>query len=345
MPSISNDEQLPLISVVVPIRNETGYIDGCLNSILQSDWPTDRMEVLIVDGMSTDDTVATVTEMAKQDSRIRLLQNPKMVQTSAMNIGIREAKGSIVLRVDGHAEISPDYIRKSATELMTRPDCWCVGGVVQTVNDTRIGRIIAASQSCPVGVGNSRFRIGGEAGYADTVPFGGYWKWVFDRIGCYDEELARNEDDELNARVIENGGRIFLNPEIKSRYFSRSSLYKLWNQYYQYGVWRIRTIQKRGSASVRYLVPIVFVTAMITAIALAILLPALRPLSIAFALSYMSALLAGAVMVGRKTGFAGFLLAPIVFATLHFSYGFGSLSGMFWFGILRRRTLQHGMSR
>ncbi len=345
MQSAAREEEHPFVSVIVPIRNESDYIEGCLNSILQSDWPEDCMEVLVLDGMSTDDTVAKVNQMAERDSRIRLLQNPQQVQTVAMNIGIREAAGSIILRVDGHAEIQPDYVRKSATELMTRPDCWCVGGVVETINDTRIGRIIAASQSCPVGVGNSQFRIGGDAGYADTVPFGGYWKWVFEKIGCYDEELARNEDDELNARLIENGGRIYLNPEIRSRYFSRSSLHKLWKQYYQYGVWRIRTIQKRGSASLRYLVPLCFVVGVILAIGAAAVSPAMRPFSAVFALLYLSGLFVGAVMVGRKTGLAGLLISPIVFAILHFSYGIGSLFGIFWFSILGRRTLNHGMSR
>lgn len=345
MSTVSNDAELPFVSVVVPIRNESGYIDGCLSSILQSDWPADRMEVLVIDGMSTDDTASTVTQMAEQDSRIRMLQNPKMVQTCAMNIGIREAIGTIILRVDGHAEIHPDYVRKSVTELMQRPECWCVGGVVETVNDSRIGRIIAASQSCPVGVGNSQFRIGGEAGYADTVPFGGYWKWVFDKIGCYDEELARNEDDELNARLLENGGKIYLNPEIQSRYFSRSSLQKLWKQYYQYGVWRIRTIQKRGSASLRYLVPLCFVVAVIVALTAAAVFPAMRPLSAGFGLLYLAGLLVGAAMVSRKTGLAGFLISPLVFAILHFSYGIGSLFGIFWFSILGRRTVTHGLSR
>ncbi len=335
----------PFVSVVVPIRNESDYISGCLNSILQNDWPPEFMEVLVVDGSSTDHTVAQVMTIAVQDPRVRLLQNPKQVQTSAMNIGIREAQGSIILRVDGHAEIEPDYIRRSATELMERPECWCVGGVVETVNDTKIGRIIAASTSCPVGVGNSQFRIGGAAGYADTVPFGGYWKWVFEKIGAYDEELARNEDDELNARVIENGGKIFLNPEIRSRYFSRSTLQKLWKQYYQYGVWRIRTIQKRGSASFRYLIPMVFVLAVIMATGAAVVSPMLRPLSAGFGLLYLAGLLVGAVMVSRKTGLAGFLLSPLIFAILHFSYGIGSLFGILWFTVLGHRTLTHGLSR
>jgi glycosyltransferase involved in cell wall biosynthesis len=337
--------EYPFISVIVPIRNESGYISGCLNSILQNDWPTERMEVLVVDGMSTDDTLEQVAVIAQRDPRVRLLQNPRQVQTSAMNIGIREAQGSIILRVDGHAEIQSDYVRRSAMELMQRPECWCVGGVVETVNETKIGRIIAASTSCPVGVGNSQFRIGGNAGYADTVPFGGYWKWVFEKIGGYDEELARNEDDELNARVIENGGRIFLNPEIRSRYFSRSTLQKLWKQYYQYGVWRIRTIQKRGSASLRYLVPMVFVLAVIVAISAAVVSPMLRPLSASFGVLYLAGLLIGAVMVSRKTGLAGFLLSPLVFAILHFSYGIGSLFGILWFTVLGNRTLNHGLSR
>lgn len=336
---------LPMVSVIVPIRNESEYITGCLNSILNSEWPADRMEVLVVDGMSTDDTVQIVRDMQQRDARIRVLQNVRQIQTSAMNIGIRAASGSIVLRVDGHAELQPDYLQNAVAELMDRPECWCVGGVVETVNETSMGRIIAASQSCPVGVGNSRFRIGGDPGYADTVPFGCYWKSVFDKIGYYDEELVRNEDDELNARLMEYGGRIYLNPSIRSRYFSRSTLRKLWNQYFQYGIWRIRTIQKRGSASLRYWVPLLFVVSVFFVSVVAVAFPALRPAAGLFAGSYLSVLLLGATMVGRKTGFSGFLMAPLVFATLHFSYGLGSLVGLWWFGVLRRRTLSHGMSR
>ena len=199
--------------------------------------------------------------------------------------------------------------------------------------------------SCPVGVGNSRFRTGGYEGYVDTLAFGAYWKWAFEKAGMFDEELVRNQDDELNARIIEQGGKIYLSQSIRSRYFPRASLKKLWKQYYQYGVWRIRTLQKRGRASLRYMIPMFFVVAAGIALLSGIMSPTLRPLAICFWAAYIAALITGAVMVGRREGFRGFLLSPVVFSILHFSYGLGSLFGIYWFALLGHKTLTHGLSR
>lgn len=335
----------PFVSVIVPIRNEREYIQNCLTSILDSDWPADQMEVLVIDGESDDGTIEIVRAMAANDARLKLMTNPRRIQTVALNLGIEAAVGDMVLRVDGHAEVEPDFVSQSVKALVDHPECWCAGGMVETVNDTVLGKVIAAATSCPIGVGNSQFRIGTFEGYVDTVPFPIYWKWVFDRIGKFDEELVRNEDDELNARVLEYGGKIYLTPAIRSRYFSRSSFGKLWKQYYQYGVWRIRTVQKRGSASVRYLVPLAFVMCVILSLTMAAVFPVTAIWVAACAALYFVGLLIGATMVSRRTGWFGFVTSPIVFAILHFSYGLGSLFGVFWFSILRHRTLSHGMSR
>lgn len=339
------DPAAHFVSVLLPIRNEEAHIVQCLNSIQTNDWPADRMEIIVIDGMSSDRTREIVSEMAQQDERIRLVDNSHGSVPFAMNIGIRAAKGDIIIRVDGHAEVTSTFIRHSVEQLVQRPECWCVGGPIESINETVIGKIIAAAMSCPVGVGNSRFRTGNFEGYVDTLAFGAYWKWVFDRVGMFDEELVRNQDDELNARILEQGGKIYLSPAIQSRYFPRTSLKKLWRQYYQYGVWRIRTLQKRGSARLRYLIPMVFVATAILFLALAVAFPGMRPLTAAFAAIYMAGLLAGAVMVSRRTGLAGLLVSPVVFAILHFSYGFGSLFGIIWFGFLRHTTLTHGLSR
>ncbi|MCA9049013.1 MAG: glycosyltransferase family 2 protein [Planctomycetaceae bacterium] len=335
----------PFVSLVIPVRNEASHIRQCLNTIAGNDWPPERMEIIVVDGMSTDSTRDVIGELAARDDRIQIVDNPHQSVPFAMNIGIRAARGEIVIRVDGHAEVASDFIRHSVEQLLQHSDCWCVGGPIQSVNENLMGRIIAASQSCPVGVGNSRFRTGNYEGYVDTLAFGAYWKWVFEKIGLFDEELVRNQDDELNARLREAGGKIWLSSRIQSRYFSRTSLLKLWRQYYQYGVWRIRTLQKRGTASVRYLIPMFFVSAVLLTALVAAAFPVLRIPAIVFAVAYMTALLSGAAMVARRTGPAGFLLSPMVFAILHFSYGFGSLFGILWFSVLRRRTLTHGLSR
>lgn len=341
----ADTEDRPFVSVIVPIRNERDFIQGCLNSILENDYPADRMEILVIDGESDDGTVDIVQRMSSEDSRLQLLTNHRRIQVVALNQGIDAAIGDIILRVDGHAKVANDFISQSVNALVNHPECWCAGGIVETVNDTVLGKVIAAATSCPIGVGNSQFRIGHFEGHVDTVPFPAYWKWVFERIGPFDEELVRNEDDELNARVLEAGGKIYLSPSIRSQYFSRSSFGKLWKQYYQYGVWRIRTVQKRGSASVRYLVPLVFVMCVILSLTIALLIPSTVGWVIAGAGLYVAGLLVGAAMVSRRTGWFGFVTSPMIFAILHFSYGLGSLFGIFWFSILRHRTLNHGMSR
>jgi glycosyltransferase involved in cell wall biosynthesis len=331
--------------VLVPIRNEAGHIEDCLQSLLNSDWPAERMEILVIDGMSDDQTPAIVADISQRDSRVRMIQNPQRAVPFAMNKGIREAAGDIVVRVDGHAEVEPLFVRNSVEQLLQRPECWCVGGVIESINNTIIGRVIAAAMSCPVGVGNSRFRIGGYEGYVDTLAFGAYWKWAFEKAGMFDEELVRNQDDELNARILEQGGKIYLSQSIRSRYFPRTSLRKLWKQYYQYGVWRIRTLQKRGSASLRYMIPMVFVLTAVLALVVGAASPTLRPFALGFGVAYVLALGAGALMVARREGVFGLLLSPLVFAILHFSYGIGSLFGVYWFGLRGRRTLTHGLSR
>ena len=334
------------VTVIVPIRNERQHIGACLNSILGCEWPDDQLEVLVVDGMSDDGTAEFVERLAEQDSRVRLLNNPERTVPHAMNLAIEQSRGNIIIRVDGHAEVSPSFLHNSVQELVARPECWCVGGPIESVNDTTTGRVIAAAMSCPVGVGNARFRTGGYEGYVDTLAFGAYRRDVFERIGGFDTDLLRNQDDELNARLIEAGGKIYLSQSIRSRYFPRTSLGKLWKQYYQYGFWRIRTIQKRGKpATLRQVVPLAFVVCAVGLTVAAAIWPALRPVWCAATAIYLIALLIGAVMVSRQTSRAGFFLAPIVFAILHFAYGIGGIFGSVWFIVLRKTQRAHSLSR
>ncbi len=327
----------PKVSVVMPIRNEAGFIERCIRSVLDNDYPPDRLEVLVVDGISDDGTREIVRRLADETGRVRLLDNPHRIVPHAMNLGIAEARGDIILRVDGHAEVAGDFIRHSVEELAAHPEAWCAGGPIETVNSTVVGRAVAAAMSSPVGVGNARFRLGDYEGYVDTLAWGAYWKWVFDRIGPFDEELVRNQDDELNHRLIQAGGKIWMSPRIRSRYFPRVSLRKLARQYYQYGFWRIRTMQKRGQpATLRQLAPLVFVLIWVALIAATLIW---RPMGwglLGFAAMYIAGLLLGAVDVLRRSGPAEALLAPVVFAILHFAYGAGELAGIWAFFIRRR---------
>ncbi|MCK4624963.1 MAG: glycosyltransferase family 2 protein [Phycisphaerae bacterium] len=340
----------PLVSIVMPIRNEADFIARSIRGILDNDYPADRMEIIVVDGMSDDGTRRIIEELHAGDSRIKLVDNPHRVVPHAMNAGIRESSGDIMIRIDGHAIVADDFVSQSVKTLREHPEAWCVAGPVETVSTTFVGKTIASAMSSPVGTGNAMFRLGNYEGYVDTAAFGAYWRWVFDKIGMFDEELVRNQDDELNLRVILAGGKIYMTPRIRSRYYARASLGKLARQYFQYGFWRARTIQKhRQPATLRQVVPLIFVATWLILIAGALLFAPLRWALAGFAVLYALGLVIGAVDVLRRTGFATGLLSPLVFAILHFAYGLGCLKGLVWFVLLRRgpasRPEDHPLSR
>jgi GT2 family glycosyltransferase len=300
------------------------------------------MEILVVDGMSNDGTRETVQRLSRTDGRVKMLDNRKRIVPSAMNIGLKAARGDLFIRIDGHAEIPTDFITESIQCLREHPQAWVAGGSIKTVADNYTGRAIASAMRSPIGVGNSRFRLGDYEGWVDTLAFGTHHKWVVDRVGYFDEELVRNQDDEFNLRIILAGGKIWMSKAIQSTYFSRASLGKLWKQYFQYGFWRTRTLQKhKRPASLRQLVPLLFVLSLLF-FGLAGL--AWRPLWILLAVEatlYVLGLIMGAVDVGRKSGWRYAPVAPLVFAMLHFAYGTGSLWGGVRFCILKG----HGMKK
>ena len=344
--SQSATDKFPFVTVVVPIRNEADFIAECLQSILHNKYPADKLEVIVVDGISNDGTRKIVQQMIASDARVSMLDNPERIVPYAMNRAIDAARGEIITRVDGHADVAEDFIANSVRVLQERPDCWCAGGSIDSISHTQVGQIIAACMSTPVGVGNAHFRLRDYEGYVDTIAFGSYWRWVFDRIGKFDEELVRNQDDELNARLIMNGGRIFMSRSIQCRYYPRTSLQKLWRQYYQYGFWRIRTIQKLGRpATFRQMVPMLFVLGLLVLNLAAVFLPLARIALLLYIALYLCGLMLGAIQVGRRTSPRGFVLAPIVFMILHFGYGLGCLWGVVRFVILKRGKISQQMSR
>jgi len=330
------------VSFLVVVRNEEHYIEQCLMSILNQTFDPKRYEIIVVDGMSADRTREIVQRLIDehQDYQIRLLDNPQKILAAGWNLGIKESKGQIIIRIDGHSSIDRDFISESVRVLNEHAEAWCVGGPTETINTTYIGRAIAAGMSSPVGVGNAMWRLGNFEGYVDTLAFGAYWRWVFDKIGLFDEDLVRNQDDELNLRIIINGGKIFMTPKIKSKYYSRNDLRKLWRQYFQYGFWRSRTIQKhRRPAVLRQVLPLLFVSSLVVlGLAGVFCKIALWLLGIEVAI-YALGLLYGALDVGRKAGWKYALLAPIVFAILHFAYGLGSLWGIVRFVLLEGRFM------
>jgi len=332
----------PFVNIIMPIRNEADFIERAIRSILENDYPAEKMDILVVDGMSDDGTREIVQRLSQADGRIRMLDNPRRIVPTAMNLGLKAAKGELFIRLDGHAEIPGDFISKSVQCLAEHPDAWVAGGPIRTVADTYAGRAIAAAMRSPVGVGNSRFRLGDYEGWVDTLAFGVHHKWVVDRVGYFDEELVRNQDDEFNLRIILASGRIWMSKAIQSTYFSRASLGRLWKQYFQYGFWRIRTLQKhKRPAGIRQVIPLAFVLSLLFLASAGLLWRPLLILLAAEIILYVLALTIGAMDVGRKSGWRYAPIAPLVFALLHFAYGLGSLWGAVRFCVLRG----HGMKK
>jgi succinoglycan biosynthesis protein ExoA len=330
----------PPVTLILPIRNESAYIERCLQSILAQDYPADRMEILIADGMSTDDTRAILQQYipsamlrtSLQHSSFILLNNPGGIVPTGMNIALRRARGEIIIRVDGHCVIAPDYVSNCIKHLQ-KDGVDGVGGPMESIGETSIAKAIAIGMSSPFGVGNSAFRtVFGRDMLADTVPFPAYTREIIERAGLYDEELVRNQDDEYNYRIRELGGRIMLAEDVRSAYFSRTSLKGLWRQYFQYGLYKVRVLQKHPrQMSPRQFVPPAFVLALLVSAFLAGF-ASLRPLSPVIPILYLTINLLASLYTAYNRGWKYLPLLPITFAILHLSYGLGFLTGLlkFW---------------
>ncbi len=322
----------PFVSIAIPCRNETAYIAGCLDSILASDYPRDRLEILVADGRSDDGTREILCRYAAEHPYITVLDNPQLSTPAALNVAIRSAAGSVVIRMDAHVIYPPDYVSQLVAALEeTNADN--VGGVLETVpaDDTPTARAIAIGLSHPFGVGNSHFRTGtrGRRREVDTVPFGCYRRETFDRIGLFDEELIRNQDDEFNFRLIGRGGRVLLVPEVRCRYFPRRSFRQVGRMYYQYGYFKPLVARKVGRVmTVRQLVPSILVATLIGSAGLSLWIPGAGAVFASIAGVYAASVLACSVAAARTDLRCGVALAA-VFPILHFSYGIGFIRGIY----------------
>lgn len=317
---------VPMVSVIAPCRNEARFIKNALRSILQGNYPTGRMEILVVDGMSTDDTREIVQKMAAENSRIKLLDNPAQIQAAAMNIAIKEARGEYIVRIDCHSTYASDYISK-CIEVSQRTGAENVGGYWITLPsvDTAIAIAIAAATSSRFGVGSSAFRLTGPEQEVDVVPFGTYRKELFDKIGLYNERLVRNEDIELNARIRKAGGRIIISPEIKLNYYNRATYTGLWQQAFNNGLWNPYTIWLVGiGPSFRHFVPMFFVLGLIATTTGAFFWWPVKWLLIGYVLLYLSVAIVFLIKSADRTKSNAFLVLW-AYIVLHIAYGLGSL--------------------
>ncbi|MHA2402037.1 MAG: glycosyltransferase family 2 protein [Candidatus Kariarchaeaceae archaeon] len=320
------NNDFPTVSVIAPCRNEVDFIEKTIKSIMDSDYPLELMEILVVDGMSTDGTREVLDKLAAVNSQIKVLDNPKMIVPTAMNIGVKAAKGDYIIRIDCHAQFPSNYISK-CIEVSQRTQADNIGGYGKTLpgDDTPKATAIAAATSCRFGVGNSIFRLTGSEREVDTVPFGTYRKEVFTQIGLYDERLTRNQDIELNSRIRKAGGRIVISPEIELSYYNRATYQGLWQQAFNNGIWNPYTIWLAGGGlSLRHFVPLAFVIVGITLMISAIAWPPSKWILFGYILLYLLFAFTYAIKVSNKHISSIFLILWS-FIILHIGYGMGSL--------------------
>jgi glycosyltransferase involved in cell wall biosynthesis len=322
---------LPLVSVVMPCLNEEDYIEACVRSVFAQDYPKERLEILVADGMSMDKTREILDRLHDEDGRVRVIDNPERIQAAGLNAAIREARGDVIVRMDVHAEYAPDYVRR-CVEVLDESGADNVGGAQRAKAKTLFQRALCAALESPLGVGGSKYRSADNEGFVDTIFLGAFRRQILERVGLYDPKAVTNEDAELNQRILESGGRLFLSRKIVVHYFPRDSFRSLARQYFKYGKGRARTMLKLRRlprtggaglfAAVRPAVPFL---GLATATALgAISLPALG----AYLGSYALATGAEAIRVGRRAGATAIPVVWAIFPVLHASHGAGFAVGL-----------------
>lgn len=327
---IIKTEKLETVSVVVPVYNEEKYIKRMIDSLINQDYDREKIEIIFVDGNSTDKTVEIIREVMSQvEIDYKILNNPKRVQPSSVNIGIKNSKNDIIVRLDAHSEYPNNYISKCVYYL-NNTDADNVGCLLQSKGNSKIGNAIAKVVSSKFGVGNSGFRVNETNGYVDTVPFGTFKRKLFEKIGYFNEELIRSEDNEFNYRIRKNGGKIYLFCDTSAIYFPRDTILKLMEMGFENGKWATYTgYIIPGSMGIRHFIPLLFVMGLIFG-TVATLLRFKILTSIFFSVLAMYFMLDLLFTVKNVISdgieqIACFIIYPL----FHISYGVGSMSGLF----------------
>ncbi len=317
----------PFVSAIVPMRNERRYIERCLVSLAGQDYPRDRFEVIVVDGGSIDGSRQLVESMRAQLPGLRIVENRGKHTARGLNLGLAFARGDVIVRVDAHAHVAPDFLRASVAALQ-RSEADVVGGPIQTVGEGDAGEAVALAIVSPFGVGNAVWRYSQREQWTDTVPFPAYRRDVFDRIGPF-AEIDGGEDDEFHYRLRDAGGRILLTPAIHSTYYARRSYWELARQYFGYGQAKVVVLSRHPRRTrPRQLVPSAFVLALFISAVVA-LFGGLLVLPLAgLAGGYLAGSLGASFVIARRRGWRHFPRLPLAFACMHFAYGLGFLSGL-----------------
>jgi len=320
------------LSVIIPCRNEVGYIRECLQSLLDNDYPRDKMEIIVIDGMSDDGTRSIVNEYVADYSFIRMVDNPAKTKPEALNIGIDEARSAIWMRIDAHAVYAKDYISLCVKGLKEK-NVDNIGGVryTRSKSKTCIGLGLAEAVSHPFAVGNAYYRTGSsKPKYVDTVFCGCYRREVFDKIGKFNLKLLRTQDREFNTRLLENGGKILLDPAIKCYYYARTNSTDYLNWIYYGALWLFKAKQytEYSMLSWRNFVPTFFTLALTISLIAMFFSPAAIVLLAIVILPYsLFAIYFSFLLAYKHKRFPLIFAMPFIFFSTHITYGLGALSG------------------
>jgi glycosyltransferase involved in cell wall biosynthesis len=327
---------MAFVSILIPARNEENFIAACLDSVLQNDYASDQYEILVIDGMSTDRTREIVTEYSTRFPNIRIVSNPDKTFPCAVNTGIRQSRGEVIMILGAHAIYDRRYISLCVYHLF-HSDADNSGGVLETIgqNESFTGKAISHVLTNPFGVGNATFRTGSKTlREVDTVFGGCYRREVFDRIGLFNENLVSSSDIEFNKRLRNAGGRILLDPEIKATYFTRSTFRKFMRNNFRNGFWVIYPMKfvNHMPVSLRHFIPLIFIFGLAGSFVLSLLLPVLSwffpgLLIIYFLTGFYFSVKGWGTIRDTIYRVPTVLILPFLFFLLHMSYGLGSLWG------------------
>jgi len=344
------------ISVVMPIRNEERFIERSLGAMLAQGYPHDYYEIIVVDGMSADRTRKLVEKLVlKSEVEVRLIDNPKINVSQALNIGIEAAKGDIIMRMDGHTIAAPNYLQEVVAAL-ERTGADNVGGRMDCVADYPFSLAVALATSHPFGIGNAKFHYARDEQEVDTVYLGAWRRVAFQKFGMFDDNFIRTQDSEFNYRTRMLGGKIWLCPGIRSKYYCRSSSKKLISQYFQYGFWKTRLMFKLGGQlRPRHFVAPGLVAGLAGSVFLMVLGAMLATAWLMWT-GWVLPVVYGVAVLGvtvhcaaKKRAWQLFPLLPFVFSTIHLSWGTGFLLGLIkrpekgWFAPLPQKEISEAM--
>lgn len=327
---------VPLVSVVIPCRNEVKAIRKTVQAILASSYP--NVEVIVVDGMSEDGTREELAKLRSEDQRVRTVDNPKKLTPFAFNLGIMDARGEYVQIVGSRNVLAPDYLAILVDALQSHDDVDCVGGDYQHVSDSPSGRYIALAMESKFGVGMGNYRTMKEDVLVDTVGVPMYRRAIFEQVGMFDEALTRNQDDDFNFRLTQKGRKILYVHSAKTTYLVRASLEKAFRQFFQYGYFKVFVNRKhKRVTTLRQMIPPAFVAALIVGIPLSLVSSYAQYLMNLMLIAY---LILGFIMAGKRLNFVARLQVMFCCFVMHMGYGLGYWQGIWDFLIIDRPPRQ-----